>query len=174
MITFSCFLHSSIHFYIFNICPIMCFPKGSPHKKNSLFFSHNRGTKLKSKKFMHLFVRTSPINRFCFDFQFYLLLILRWAPPNSACLFKLPLLRTWASSSQKFNHFGNRFKILIVFRILPASQSLMLPHAVIPLYFSQSMSLANCVRIMLLSCRIKPIKYKLLYHLFVCLFLCFR
>ena len=132
-------------------------------KKILLFSPIIGGTKL---KFMHLFVRTSPINRFCFDFQFYLLLILRWAPPNSACLFKLPLLRTWASSSQKFNHFGNRFKILIVFRILPASQSLMLPHAVIPLYFSQSMSSANCVSIMLLSCRIKPFNYKLLCHLF--------
>ena len=78
-------------------------------KKILLFSPIIGGTKL---KFMHLFVRTSPINRFCFDFQFYLLLILRWAPPNSACLFKLPLLRTWASSSQKFNHFGNRLKTL--------------------------------------------------------------
>ena len=42
----------------------------------------------------------------------------------------------------------------------------MLPHAVIPLYFSQSMSSANCVSIMLLSCRIKPFNYKLLCHLF--------
>ena len=44
---------------------------------------------------------------FALTFTFYFL-ILRWAPPNSAYLFRLLVLRTWGSSYQKC-HFGNRF-----------------------------------------------------------------
>ena len=49
---------------------------------------------------------------FALTFTFYFL-ILRWAAPNSAYLFRLLVLKTWGSSYQKC-HFGNRFILFLI------------------------------------------------------------
>ena len=76
MVTFSCFfaLFNSLFTFLTFVQSCVSLKEVLTRKKILLFSPIIGGTKL---KFMHLFVRTSPINRFCFDFQFYLLFNLK-------------------------------------------------------------------------------------------------